>query len=76
MKAYKGVDLYIHVFVISALVGGEWSALHPGRFNPPSPRGRSPPYPWDVRLGGPHNRSGRHGGEKVLASELKSSQSV
>jgi hypothetical protein len=27
-----GVDVYIHVSLISALVGGEWSASHPGRF--------------------------------------------
>jgi hypothetical protein len=26
MKAYGGVDVYIHVFVTWALVGGEWSA--------------------------------------------------
>jgi hypothetical protein len=26
MKAYGGVDVYTHVFLISALVGGAWSA--------------------------------------------------
>jgi hypothetical protein len=26
------LDIYIHVFLKSALVGGEWSASHPGRF--------------------------------------------
>jgi hypothetical protein len=31
MKAYGGVDVYIHVFLTSALVGGE-SASRPGRF--------------------------------------------
>jgi hypothetical protein len=30
MKAYGGVE----VFLTSALVGGEWSALRYGRFNP------------------------------------------
>jgi hypothetical protein len=25
MKTYRGVDIYIHVFLTSALVGGEWS---------------------------------------------------
>jgi hypothetical protein len=30
MKAYGGVDLWIHVFLSSALVGGEWSASRPG----------------------------------------------
>jgi hypothetical protein len=34
MKAYGGVDVYIHIFLTSALVGGEWSALRPGRFTP------------------------------------------
>jgi hypothetical protein len=34
MKAYGGVDVLIHVFLTSALVGGEWSALRPGRFTP------------------------------------------
>jgi hypothetical protein len=28
------MDVYIHVFLTSALVGGEWSALRPGRFTP------------------------------------------
>jgi hypothetical protein len=34
MKAYGGVDIEIHVSLTSALVGSEWSASHPGRFNP------------------------------------------
>jgi hypothetical protein len=34
MKAYGGVGVYIHVFLTSALVGGEWSASRPGRFTP------------------------------------------
>jgi hypothetical protein len=34
MKAYGGMDVYAHVFLISALVWGEWSALRPGRFSP------------------------------------------
>jgi hypothetical protein len=32
MKTYGGVDVYIHVFLTSALVGGEWSASRPDRF--------------------------------------------
>jgi hypothetical protein len=32
MKAYGGV--HVCLFSTSALVGGEWSALHPGRFTP------------------------------------------
>jgi hypothetical protein len=34
MKAYGVMDVYIHIFLISALTGGEWSASRPGRFNP------------------------------------------
>jgi hypothetical protein len=33
MKAY-GVDVYIHIFLTSALAGGEWSASRPGLFTP------------------------------------------
>jgi hypothetical protein len=32
MKAYGGVDVLIHVFLTSALAGGEWSASRPYRF--------------------------------------------
>jgi hypothetical protein len=32
MKAYGGVDVYIHILLTSTLVGGEWSASRPGRF--------------------------------------------
>jgi hypothetical protein len=34
MKAYGGVDVYIHIFLTSALVGGKWSASRPGHFIP------------------------------------------
>jgi hypothetical protein len=34
MKTYGGVDVYIHVFFTSALVGGERSASRPSRFTP------------------------------------------
>jgi hypothetical protein len=34
MKAYGGVDVQIHIFLTSALVGGEWSASRSGRFTP------------------------------------------
>jgi hypothetical protein len=33
MKAYGGIDVYIHIFLTSALVG-EWLASHPGCFTP------------------------------------------
>jgi hypothetical protein len=32
MKAYGGVDVEFHVFLISELVKGEWSDSRPGRF--------------------------------------------
>jgi hypothetical protein len=32
MKAYRGVDVYTHIFLTSALVGCQWSASHPGQF--------------------------------------------
>jgi hypothetical protein len=34
MKTYEGVDICIHVFLSSALFGGEWSASLPGCFTP------------------------------------------
>jgi hypothetical protein len=34
MKAYGGVDVYIHIFLTSALAGGESSASCPGPFSP------------------------------------------
>jgi hypothetical protein len=34
MKAYRGVDVQTHIFLTSALVGGDWSAAWPCRFTP------------------------------------------
>jgi hypothetical protein len=34
MKAYGGVDVQIHIFVTSAVAGGERLASRPGRFTP------------------------------------------
>jgi hypothetical protein len=42
MKSYGEVDEYIHIFLISALVGGESSNSRPGRF---TPGGKEPPVP-------------------------------
>jgi hypothetical protein len=42
-KTYGGVHVYSHVFLTSALVGGEWSASHPGRF---TLEGRAPGTHW------------------------------
>jgi hypothetical protein len=43
MKAYGGVDEYIHIFLTPTLVGGEWSASRSGRFTPGE---RSPGTHW------------------------------
>jgi hypothetical protein len=34
MKVHGGVDVLIHIFLTSALAGGEWSASRPSRFTP------------------------------------------
>jgi hypothetical protein len=34
MKIYEGVDVMIHVFLTTALVGGEWSASPSGKESP------------------------------------------
>jgi hypothetical protein len=34
MKAYGGVDVYIHISLTSALAGSEWSASRPCLFTP------------------------------------------
>jgi hypothetical protein len=46
MKAYVGLDVQTHVFLTSALVGGEWSVSRPGSF---TPREKAPGTHW---LGG------------------------
>jgi hypothetical protein len=47
MKAYGGVDVQIHIFLTSALAGGEWSASRTGRFTPRfTPGERAPGTHW------------------------------
>jgi hypothetical protein len=60
MKAYVGVDVSIHIFLTSALVGCEWSASRSSRF---TSQGKSPRYPLDRRLVELQSRSGRRGEE-------------
>jgi hypothetical protein len=62
MRTYGGVDVYIHIFLTSALVGGEWSASRLCRFTP----GKEPPVPIVQEVGGPQSRSGRYGEVKIL----------
>jgi hypothetical protein len=63
MKTYGGVNVKIHIFLTLALAGGEWSASHPSRF---TPRGKSPRYPLDRRLGGLQSRFGQRRDETNL----------
>jgi hypothetical protein len=62
MKTYGGVNVYIHIFLTSALVVGEWSASRPCRFTP----GERAPGTHFMRLGGPQSRSGRYGEVKIF----------
>jgi hypothetical protein len=50
MKTYGGVDVQMHIFLTSALVGGEWSASRPGCF---TPGGKSPGTHWTGGWVGP-----------------------
>jgi hypothetical protein len=34
MTEYGGVDVQIHIFLTTTLVGSEWSVSRPGRFTP------------------------------------------
>jgi hypothetical protein len=63
MKAYGGEFAYIHVFLTSALVGGEWSVSTPCHLT----LRKGPRYPLD-KLGGPQSRSGRYEEVKILDS--------
>jgi hypothetical protein len=62
MKMYGGVDVQIHVFLTSALDGGEQSASRSSHFTP----GKEPPVPMDRRMGEPHSHSGQYAKVKIL----------
>jgi hypothetical protein len=61
MKAYGGVDVYIHVFLTSELVGGVVSFTPQAALSP----GKKLRYPLDRRLGVPQSRSGRRREQKA-----------
>jgi hypothetical protein len=63
MKAYGEVDVYIHIFLTSALAGV--ISFKPRQLYP---QGMRPRYPLDRRLCGPQRRFGRRGEEKILDS--------
>jgi hypothetical protein len=56
MKAYLGVDVEIHIFLTSAIVGGERLDLLPGRFTPGE---RAHVTHWIGGWVDPQNQSGR-----------------
>ena len=58
----EGVEVQLHSFLTSALDGSVWSVYA----RPLDPRGKSPRYPMNKRLGEPMSRSGLFGKEKNL----------
>ena len=51
----RGVEVWLHSIVTSAVDGGEWFTSRFVRFTP----GKEPRYSLNRRLGGPKSRSGR-----------------
>jgi hypothetical protein len=60
MKTYGEVDVYIHVLLTSALVGGQWLALRPKNFTTPvlvgSDAGQASESVWTLPLPGIEHR--------------------
>jgi hypothetical protein len=67
MKTHEGVDVKIHVFFISALVGVEWSASCSDCCTPRE----IPWYALNKRLHVPQSWFGLCGEEKILVPELE-----
>jgi hypothetical protein len=63
MNAHRAADVQIHIFLSSALVGGEWSASCPVRFTPEE---RASDAHWIGGWVDPQSRSGLCGGDKIL----------
>jgi hypothetical protein len=59
LKTYEGMDVHIHVYLASELVG----VALPQQLYPWSKSSR---HTWEKMLGALHIRSGRHGEEKNL----------
>jgi hypothetical protein len=66
-----GVDVYIHIFLTSALAGGEWSASRSGRFTP----GERAPDTHRIGVW-VDPRAGLDDVEKILYSDSNSDPSV
>jgi hypothetical protein len=62
-EAYGRVDVQNHIFVISALVGGEWSTSSAGRFTPGE---RDPGTHWTGGWEGPRAGLDDNGEEKIV----------
>jgi hypothetical protein len=60
MKAYWGMEVYLHEFFD---LGTKWRWVISFTLRPPYPQGKRPQYTFD-RLGGHQTRSGRGGEEK------------
>jgi hypothetical protein len=62
MNTYGGADVhvYIHIFLTSALVGGEWSASRPGHF---TSRNNAPSTQW---IGGCVDPRASYGGVNIF----------
>jgi hypothetical protein len=57
MKAYRGGEVWLHLFLNLPIYMGEWSAYHPGCF---APKERAPPlplHPVKMRLDRPQSQS-------------------
>jgi hypothetical protein len=63
MQLYGGVDVKIHIFLISTLVVGERSASRPCSL---PVKGNSPQYQLDMRLDGPQSWSGQYEEVKIV----------
>jgi hypothetical protein len=63
METYGGVEVQIHLFLTSALFGGEWSASRPGCF---APGERIPDTHWIGRWVGPRAGLDDVEGRKIL----------
>jgi hypothetical protein len=65
MENIEEVEVELYYFLISALDGGDWSALYRLSF---TPDGKSIQYPLNWRLGGPQWRCPRFGGKTNIFS--------
>jgi hypothetical protein len=63
MKENGEEDVEIHIFLVSAIVGGEWSASRPVRF---TPRERAPGTDWIGGWVGPRAGLDEMGRRKML----------